>query len=418
LSDAGQVAEAVQVAEKDLQPAYAKVDEAIGSLVEYNKNNLHGGIARVQHASHLGKLTILVGLAVALAAAAVIAFGIVRSTNKILNEVAGTLDVGSEQVACAASQVSASSQSLAQGSSEQAASLEETSASMEEMASMTKRNAENSQEARGAANQARVSADEGAKQIQAMQVAMDGIQNASKEIAKILKTIDEIAFETNILALNAAVEAARAGEAGSGFAVVAEEVRALAQRCSAAAKETAQKIEDAGTKSTQGVQISEKVTKSFETIQGHIHRVDRIVGEIATASDEQSQGIHQVTTAVSQMDQVTQSTASSAEETAAAAEELTAQASVMRDTVGQLMKFIGSVAKSTPDLGNDEISATRKAPSPRAEARGERRPSFSGFLKRGAAPRAGSNGTADTASRGVVKMNGKIPNSDSFADQH
>ena len=167
----------------------------------------------------------------------------------------------------------------------------------------------------------------------AMQQAMEAIKAASQDITKILKTIDEIAVQTNILALNAAVEAARAGEAGAGFAVVAEEVRGLAQRCAAAAKETAVKIDDSVNKSEQGVQLSAQVAKSFHVIQEQILHLDQLVAEIATASSEQSQGIGQVTSAVAEMDKVTQANAASAEETAAASTELSGQAKNLNDTI-------------------------------------------------------------------------------------
>jgi methyl-accepting chemotaxis protein len=237
--------------------------------------------------------------------------------------------------------VASSSQSLADGASEQAASLEETSASLEELSSMTKRNSESAQQAKIAAGQARASADSGAERMQAMQAAVQAIMASSTEISKILKTIDDIAFQTNILALNAAVEAARAGVAGAGFAVVAEEVRALAQRSAQAARETAAKIEDSTIKSQQGVQISTEVAKGFETIQQQIRQLDQLVGEIATASHEQNQGIGQVTTAVSQMDKVTQSTSATAEETAAASHDLTAQADALREVITGLQTLIG-----------------------------------------------------------------------------
>ena len=206
---------------------------------------------------------------------------------------------------------------------------------------MTKRNAENALKAKAAAGQARQSADGGSEQMKTMIAAMDAIKAASQDITKILKTIDEIAFQTNILALNAAVEAARAGEAGAGFAVVADEVRSLAQRCAAAAKETAVKIDDSVAKSQQGVQISADVATSFATIQERIRQLDSLVAEIANASQEQSQGIGQVNTAVTQMDQVTQSNAGSAEESASASEELNAQAGSLKEVVANLQQLVG-----------------------------------------------------------------------------
>jgi methyl-accepting chemotaxis protein len=259
-----------------------------------------------------------------------------------LIKVSEALYQGSTQVSLASSEVSSASQSIAEGASEQAASLEETSASLEELSGMTKRNADSAQLAKEAAGQTRISADEGARQMQAMQGSMEAIKAASKDITKILKTIDEIAFQTNILALNAAVEAARAGEAGAGFAVVADEVRSLAQRSAAAAKETAAKIEDSVAKSEQGSRLSADVAKSFSAIQEQIMHLDGLVAEIAVASAEQNQGISQVTIAVAEMDKVTQSNAAGAEETASASTELTAQAESLNDVIGTLNVIVGT----------------------------------------------------------------------------
>jgi len=194
-----------------------------------------------------------------------------------------------------------------------------------------------------------------------MNSAMDAIKTSSGNIAKIIKTIDEIAFQTNILALNAAVEAARAGEAGAGFAVVAEEVRALAQRSATAAKETADKIEDAINKSEHGAAISTKVAGSLNEIVDKARKVDGLVAEIAQASQEQSQGISQVLTAVGQMDKVTQGNAASAEEGAAAAEELSAQARMMDESVRELKDLIGGSATK-------ERSPAGKTRPPKGEA--------------------------------------------------
>jgi len=170
----------------------------------------------------------------------------------------------------------------------------------------------------------------------ALRDAMSGIKSASEDITKILKTIDDIAFQTNVLALNAAVEAARAGEAGLGFAVVAEEVRNLAQRSAQAARETADKIEGSVAKSHVGVEITAEVSTSFTEIQTRVRQLDQLIGEIARASSEQQQGISQVTTAVAEMDKVTQQNAASAEESASAALQLNKQSGNLKDTVAEL----------------------------------------------------------------------------------
>jgi methyl-accepting chemotaxis protein len=216
------------------------------------------------------------------------------------------------------------------------------------MSGMTKRNAGHAEIATALAKQTRASAETGAADMQEMTKAMDAIKAASSNIAKIVKTIDEIAFQTNILALNAAVEAARAGESGMGFAVVAEEVRNLAQRSAQAAKETANRIEDSIQKSERGVAISAKVAQSLGDIVAKARQVDELVAEIASASAEQNQGIIQVNLAVTQMDRVTQATAGNAEESANTAHELSAQAGGLRQAVDDLQKLVGASLEDPP----------------------------------------------------------------------
>ena len=276
---------------------------------------------------------------------AVVLYGGLRLKKLItsgLFEIASQLGKVSQVTADSAGQISASSQQLADGSSKQAAAIEQTSSSLEEMSSVTKRNAESAQKANQFAKRAREAADQGAGQMHSMNSAMEAIKNSSDDIAKIIRTIDEIAFQTNILALNAAVEAARAGEAGMGFAVVADEVRNLAQRSAQAAKETAAKIEVAITRSGQGVEISVKVAAVLNDILAQIRQVDDLVAEVANASREQTQGITQINTAVGEMDSVTQSNAASAEEAASAARELNAQAKAMKQSVAELLTLVGS----------------------------------------------------------------------------
>ena len=337
-----QTKEAVALSKSSVHPAFDKYLAALAAELALNKTEADNAGVATMTAAKSAISGIFSGLVASVCVGLAVGWVIIRSTSAVLRQVAQAISEGAEQAAAAASQVSGASQSLAGGTSEQAASLEETSASLEELSSMTKRNADSSQEAKTVATGARGSADTGAGQMQTMQNAMQAIKAASEDITKILKTIDEIAFQTNILALNAAVEAARAGEAGAGFAVVAEEVRALAQRCAAAAKETAAKIEHSVNQSQQGVQISADVAKSFADIQTRIQQLDKLVTEIATASQEQSQGIGQITIAISQMDKVTQANAANAEETAAAAEELSNQTVAQREAVRQLQALTGT----------------------------------------------------------------------------
>ncbi len=259
-----------------------------------------------------------------------------RKVYRLMHEAVEPIAPALADIAAAANYISGSSQALARDSSSQAASLEETSASLEEMNSMAKRTAESAHRAREEAGETRSAAEQGTAQMAAMQAAMAAIRNSSTEIAKILGTIDEIAFQTNLLALNAAVEAARAGEAGAGFAVVADEVRALARRCAEAARETAGKIEIATRSSREGADLSATVATGFADISRRVTTLENLIAEISTAAAEQNQGIAQITSAVGDMDRLTQGHAASAEEGAAAAEELSAQIVTVDHSVREL----------------------------------------------------------------------------------
>ena len=263
------------------------------------------------------------------------------------------------QVVSASAQISSASRQLADGSATQAASVEETSAAMVETVAMLRQTAEHTQTASALSGETAGIANTGAEQMETLNQAVRSIKASGDSIGKIIRLIDDIAFQTNILALNAAVEAARAGVSGAGFAVVADEVRNLAQRSAAAAKDTAALIEQNTAASATGLQISALVTRTLSEIRENTGKVSRLIGEIAAATREQTKGMEQISGAVRQMEDITQQNAAVAQESSSASDELHAQAEVLHDVVADLNRFVQGNAG-----GDEERSAAGRAEGP------------------------------------------------------
>jgi methyl-accepting chemotaxis protein len=312
-------------------------------------NSLEQKMSAVMARTNTLSLAMTVGAILAGIALAVL---ITRSIVKPINRIIAGLNEGAEQVNDASAQVATSAQTLAQGASEQASALEETSSALEQMAAMTRTNADNARQANELTGQTRTAAQNGDKTMGQLNVSMAGINESSKQISKIIKVIEEIAFQTNLLALNAAVEAARAGEHGKGFAVVADEVRNLAQRAAAASREITSLIEDSVGKAREGTSVAGDVGKVLGTIVGDVARVADLVHGISKASEEQAQGVDQVNAAVSQMDKVTQQNAAAAEESASAAEQLSAQATAVKSVVDELARVVSGAGRQSDHDGN------------------------------------------------------------------
>lgn len=361
LITAGKMDEAAALLEQHAEPVFQHVSGLAADAVQQQDRQMKDVIKATESQVSWGRWITMIMILLSLAVGVAIVF-VVRQINTSLRKVIGSLSEGAAQVASAAGQISTSSQSLAQGASEQAASLEETSASSEEINSMARKNAENSQSATALVATSQQKFTETHHSLEQMVVAMGEIKDSSDKVAKIIKVIDEIAFQTNILALNAAVEAARAGEAGMGFAVVADEVRNLAQRCAQAAKDTAALIEESITKSNSGESKVDQVTVAIRAVTEDSAKVKTLVDEVTLGSQEQTRGIEQIAKALSTMEQVTQQTAANAEESAAASEELTAQASALMDVVRQLSSMVGG-AEDTETVHATRSSSLHHSPA-------------------------------------------------------
>jgi methyl-accepting chemotaxis protein len=319
-----------------------RIDQIVRFNMQKGETSTQNAVSRGALVKTISVVSALIGILIAI----VLGWFMTRSIVIPVARIVKGISNGADEVASAASQVASASQSLAQGSSEQAASIEETSASLEEMSAMTHQNANNASEANALMSATSRVVAQANQAMQELIGSMNEISRASEDTSKIIKTIDEIAFQTNLLALNAAVEAARAGEAGAGFAVVADEVRNLAMRAAEAAKTTSALIEGTVKKVKTGSEIVSRTNAAFVEVASSTGKASELVGEIASASHEQAQGISQVNVAVTEMDKVTQQTAATAEESASASEELTAQAEQMKAMVEELTLMVRGAGKN------------------------------------------------------------------------
>jgi methyl-accepting chemotaxis protein len=337
----GQMDEGLKIFTDKGAPGLENMQQQASALVEQESRYLQSNSAASAAKSWRG-VAVMIALALIGLIAGGAVLGLVLHTNRNLLSISRRLAESAQQVGGAAEQVSGASRSLAQGASEQAASLEETSASTEEIASITRQNADHAQQAAGLVQQSASGATEVNQMLDRMVEKMREIDGASHKIARIIKVIDEIAFQTNILALNAAVEAARAGEAGLGFAVVADEVRNLAQRSAEAARDTAALIEESITTAQDGNGRLNAMAGSVRALTEGSLRVKSLVDEVNQGSQEQARGMEQIAQAVLQMEQVTQKTAASAEESASAGAELNGYAAELRTVVEEMRTMVGA----------------------------------------------------------------------------
>lgn len=327
-------------AKGEMSDSFYVAEELLSEIVQINDDlAVEARIDADIQASAIETISI-VGMILGTVLALILGIVLSRAITRALNKTTEKLIQSSKYVASASVQLSGAGQQLSEGSNEQAASIEEISATMDETSSMVKQNAENTRQALGLSEEANQAAQDGSAKMEDMITSMAELKKSSSEISKIIKVIDEIAFQTNMLALNAAVEAARAGDAGQGFAVVAEEVRNLAQRSAKAAKDTAEIIEKNIELSENGVNISGDVSVSLEEIMNKSNNVKQLISEISAASEEQAKGTTQVTDAIIQMEKVVQGNAAGAEETAASAEELQMQAQELEVIVVELNKIV------------------------------------------------------------------------------
>jgi methyl-accepting chemotaxis protein/methyl-accepting chemotaxis protein-1 (serine sensor receptor) len=332
---------ALNIFAQKVAPSLEQIGRQASALVEQQNRDLQATSA-ASAAKSSRSIAVTIALTILTLGVGSAVFWLVLHTNRSLLTLSARLAESAHQVAGAAAQVSGASQSLAQGAAEQAASLEETSASTEEIASITRQNADHALQVAGLMQQSAAGASEVNQMLDRMVEKMKEIDGSSHKIAHIIKVIDEIAFQTNILALNAAVEAARAGEAGLGFAVVADEVRNLAQRSAQAARDTAGLIEESIATSQDGSGRLDRMAGAVRAMTEGSARVKSLVDEVNHGSQEQARGMDQISSAVLQMEQVTQKTAASAQESAAAGAQLNEHAAELRTLVEEMREMVGT----------------------------------------------------------------------------
>jgi hypothetical protein len=341
VSNAGDTAEAWETWLTEGRPAMLDLEQKLNAEIEFSRAVGGQNASATLKSVHSARVWILVFLFCAVVAGGGLAFLIVHRLNLHLRRTAHDVARGADELAGTAVQAASSSQLLAQGASEQAASLEETSASTKELASMTRSNTESSRLASEAMGAVDLQVEAGNSTLEGMLGAMAEIRGSSNKISRIIKSIDEIAFQTNVLALNAAVEAARAGQSGVGFAVVADEVRNLARRSAEAAKETAALIEESVGKAAEGSSRAEQMAQTILAIAESAGRAKSLVDAVHRGSQDQARGIEQIAQVIGQMDRVTQQSAAGAEESAASGQQLSAQAACLKEVAAGLGGLVG-----------------------------------------------------------------------------
>jgi methyl-accepting chemotaxis protein/methyl-accepting chemotaxis protein-1 (serine sensor receptor) len=345
-----QMNDALKVVSEKLLPAYDDLQRNARDFLSNQRDKMSGEVLQVQASASSTRMMAFAFVLLTLFCSAVISI-VVRQMSRALGKMGGQVSEGAQQVARAAVQMGSISQSLAQGASEQAVSLEQTSASAEQVNSMVQRNARSSREAADHNKDANRLLTEANQKLEQMLDSMRDISSSSERISKIIRVIDEIAFQTNILSLNAAVEAARAGEAGMGFAVVADEVRNLAQRCSQAAKDTSALIEESIQHAKTGKVRLDEVAGSMRQVTDSAVEVQRLSNEVNAGSEEQARAIEQISKAILQIQQVTQQTAASAEEGASAGAQMGAEADHLQAAVSRMRAMLGMVDDDQEAVG-------------------------------------------------------------------